>query len=140
MQKQTQQIDRAQGCLLAGASGDALGAPVEFSTRTEIIKRFGPHGINNFVSAYGRIGAITDDTQMTLFTAEACLRSRISSDNNNRSADSSSAIRSLKQAYQRWLWTQSVQSETSVEKTGWLIGHTELFNRRAPGNPAFTQL
>jgi hypothetical protein len=37
--------------------------------------RFGPGGIRDFVPSYGRIGAITDDTQMTLFTAEGLLRS-----------------------------------------------------------------
>ena len=53
--------------------GDALGAPVEFLSMPEIILRFGPRGILSFASAYGLVGAITDDTQMTLFTAEGLL-------------------------------------------------------------------
>jgi ADP-ribosylglycohydrolase len=58
------------GCLLGGAVGDALGAPVEFDSLAGIRARFGPDGITEFAEAYGRVGAITDDTQMTMFTAE----------------------------------------------------------------------
>jgi len=66
--------ERYQGCLLGGAVGDALGAPVEFMRRSEILKACGPKGITDLVPAYGKLGAITDDTQMTLFTAEGALR------------------------------------------------------------------
>jgi len=62
--------ERFVGCMLGGAVGDALGAPVEFSSREEIIARFGSEGITELAEAYGRVGAITDDTQMTMFTAE----------------------------------------------------------------------
>lgn len=66
--------DRVRGCLLGGALGDALGAPVQFLTLGEIRRRYDENGIREFDSAYGRRGAITDDTQMTLFTAEGLLR------------------------------------------------------------------
>ena len=69
--------ERYQGCLLGGAVGDALGAPVEFMRRSEIIREFGPHGITDLAPAYGKLGAITDDTQMTLFTAEGALRAYV---------------------------------------------------------------
>ena len=62
--------ERFAGCLLGGAVGDALGAPVEFLNLAEIRARFGPDGITALAEAYGRIGAVTDDTQMTMFTAE----------------------------------------------------------------------
>ena len=65
---------RFLGCLLGGAVGDALGAPVEFMKRTEILRRFGPNGITQYAPAYGGLGTITDDTQMTLFTAEGLIR------------------------------------------------------------------
>lgn len=61
---------RFLGCLPGGAVGDALGAPVEFMSLAEILKQFGPGGITNYAPVYGGIGTITDDTQMTLFTAE----------------------------------------------------------------------
>lgn len=62
------------GCLVGGAVGDALGAPVEFMSLAQIRSRFGPGGLTDFAEAYGRLGAITDDTQMTLFTAEGLLQ------------------------------------------------------------------
>jgi ADP-ribosylglycohydrolase len=61
---------RIRGSLLGGAVGDALGAPIEFDSLRKIQRRFGPHGVAGFEPAYGLRGAITDDTQMTLFTAE----------------------------------------------------------------------
>ncbi|MFC0667126.1 ADP-ribosylglycohydrolase family protein [Azotobacter chroococcum] len=62
------------GCLLGGAVGDALGAPVEFLHWAGIERQFGTRGIVDFVPAYGQLGAITDDTQMMLFTDEGLLR------------------------------------------------------------------
>ncbi len=41
-------LERFQGCLLAGAVGDALGAPVEFMKRGAILRAFGPHGITRY--------------------------------------------------------------------------------------------
>ncbi|MFN8027117.1 MAG: ADP-ribosylglycohydrolase family protein [Acidimicrobiia bacterium] len=58
------------------AIGDALGAAVEFDGIAEIRRRFGPAGLTGYAPAYGRLGAITDDTQMTLFTADGLLRPR----------------------------------------------------------------
>ena len=67
-------LKRYLGCMLGGAVGDALGAPVEFQSLSQIRQKYGSAGINDYDEAYGRIGAITDDTQMTLFTAEGLLR------------------------------------------------------------------
>src|SRR5215203_2581226 len=53
-------LDQFQGCLLGGAVGDALGAPVEFMSLSAIRAQFGPRGVRDFVPAYGRVGAITD--------------------------------------------------------------------------------
>ena len=88
-------VDRFRGCLLGGAVGDALGAPVEFTSLQEIRTRFGRDGVADFAPAYGRVGAITDDTQMTprqrrlrrrlcglVWTAEGLLRA-VSSDRND---------------------------------------------------------
>jgi hypothetical protein len=60
--------DRFQGCLLGGAIGDALGAVVNSMSRTEIVARFGSAGIRDYAPAFGRLGAITSHTQMSLFT------------------------------------------------------------------------
>ena len=37
--------DRVRGCLLGGAIGDALGAPVEFWSRARIEDVFGSEGV-----------------------------------------------------------------------------------------------
>ena len=37
-------VEDFRGCLLGGAVGDALGAPVEFMSLEEIRTRFGPRG------------------------------------------------------------------------------------------------
>jgi len=65
--------DAVAGCLLGGAVGDALGAVVEFDSLDEIRRRFGPDGLSDFPA---EAGPVTDDTQMTLFTAEALIRAR----------------------------------------------------------------
>ena len=59
-------------CLLGGALGDSLGYPVEFSSYREI-QQNNPGGItfDNFSESV----LISDDTQMTLFTASALLMS-----------------------------------------------------------------
>ena len=64
------------GCLLGGAVGDALGGAAEFMPRAQILQRFGDKGITNYADAYGGKGKITDDTQMTLYTAEGLPRAR----------------------------------------------------------------
>lgn len=122
---------RYQGCLLGGAVGDALGAPVEFDALESIRRRFGDVGIRDYAPAYGRAGAITDDTQMTLFTAEGMLRARM------RGADKGSCNypAMLAQAYQRWYHTQSpdIEGRVPAPLDGWLVGHQALHAQRAPG-------
>ena len=70
-------IDRIKGCLLGGAVGDALGASVELREWSAIRATSGAQGIVDYAPAYGRLGAITDDTQMMLFTAEGLLRAYV---------------------------------------------------------------
>lgn len=130
-------LDRAKGCLLAGAAGDALGAPVEFIDRPAILRRFGPAGIRDYAPAYGGIGKITDDTQMTLFTAEGCLRAhhhRIQNGTGNR-------MEIIRRAYLRWLCTQTSCAPVKAGSTdSWLLQQPALFARRAPGNTCLSAL
>jgi len=129
--------DHYQGCLLGGAVGDALGAPVEFMTRTQITVQFGNGGIRDMVPAYGRVGAITDDTQMALFTAEGLLRTWVCQSLRG-SCEPPSVIAS---AYLRWLHTQGIVHPLQQHcLNGWLIQQNELFARRAPGNTCISAL
>jgi ADP-ribosyl-[dinitrogen reductase] hydrolase len=136
--------ERFRGCLLAGAAGDALGAPVEFLSLAEIRERYGPAGIRDYDEAYGRIGAITDDTQMTLFTAEGLLRAMVRMKDGGTGG---AHVALVKRAYMRWLETQKVplpaayRAQRDAERErGWLIGQPELHSRRAPGNTCLSAL
>jgi ADP-ribosylglycohydrolase len=68
-------VNRYLGCLFGLAAGDALGAPVEFLSREDILAQYGPQGITEY-KAWGSFpaGSFTDDTQMSLATAEGCIR------------------------------------------------------------------
>lgn len=119
-----------RGCLLGGAVGDALGAPVEFLRRGEILRRFGPEGIRDMAPAYGRVGAITDDTQMALFTAEGVLRAYVRA--ATRGICSPPGV--IAHAYQRWLHTQGGDNDLqSGQLDSWLLDYPALHSRRAPG-------
>jgi ADP-ribosylglycohydrolase len=145
--------DHFLGCLLGGAVGDALGAPIEFLSLAEIRRRFGRAGLADYAPAFGRIGAITDDTQMTMFTAEGLLRAR----HRKLAQGHADAVPALHRAYLRWLRTQGEQpcvsdghdsgeldcgeidaGEVDPERSraggGWLVDERELWSRRAPGN------
>ena len=129
--------DIYRGCLMGGAVGDALGAPVEFLSRDQIIRKFGPAGIQEYVPAFGKLGAITDDTQMTLFTAEGVMRGWVR-DNLKGICHMQGVIA---RAYQRWYHTQGYHNPMHDDGLdGWLISHRELFSRRAPGNTCLSGL
>jgi ADP-ribosylglycohydrolase len=135
--------DRARGCLLGGAVGDALGAAIEFYSLARIRESFGPEGVRDMVPAYGIRGAITDDTQMTLFTAEGLLRARSALAVDEIVAPSDQ----IRRAYLRWLFTQGHLPERlppGIERAelldGWLLEQRFLHARRAPGQTCLTSL
>ena len=122
-------LDRIKGCLLGGAVGDALGAPVEFLEWPAIEARFGPTGIADFVPAYGVLGAVTDDTQMLLFTAEGLLRAYVRG--SSRGICHTPSV--IHHALLRWLLTQGEKPAREVGEDGWLLQQQALWARRAPG-------
>ena len=132
--------DHFTGCLLGGAVGDALGAAVELLSQEQIRDRFGAQGISEFAEMYGRLGAITDDTQMSLFTAEGLLRGYVRL--RHRGITTYSGVTA--NAYQRWLRTQGETAGCELgardESGGWLIGHRQLHQRRGPGDTCLSAL
>jgi len=68
------QIEQFEGCMVGHAIGDALGAPVEFMSRKQILAAHGVDGVHDMVAwstprhAFLR-GSYTDDTQMAIATA-----------------------------------------------------------------------
>lgn len=131
---------RFRGCLLGGAAGDALGSAIEFHSRTEIVKRFGAGGIRNYVPAYGLPCAITDDTQMTLFTAEGLIRGLM----RYRDSGLIEYPSVTAWAYQRWLLTQGVHNHFDLDPlhpdAGWLYGVDALHSPRGPGKTCLSAL
>ncbi len=65
--------NRIRGSLLGGAIGDALGYPVEFMSCAQIKSKFGEKGIIRFELNENGVAEVSDDTQMTLFTANGLL-------------------------------------------------------------------
>ncbi|MEV0701446.1 ADP-ribosylglycohydrolase family protein [Saccharopolyspora sp. NPDC050389] len=136
--------ERVLGCFLGGALGDALGSDLEFITAEEITRRFGPDGPHGLREAYGVHGAITDDTQMTLFTAEGLIRGSVA----GRMLGVEDPLPEVQLAYQRWLHTQGVEWDAAAGRfladypapDGWLIEVPGLFKTRAPGKTVFRAL
>ena len=116
--------DRVLGCLLGGAVGDALGYEVEFRSLSDIRERFGPAGIQQ--PALNRAGkaVVSDDTQMTLFTAEGLIESM----GQNGSTTTADALDAVRVATLDWFAMQ-----TGGEGGGWLAEYPVLREGRAPG-------
>ena len=66
-------LEKSLGCMLGGAAGDALGYAVEFFSHEEIVQKYGVGGIKSYELRHGK-ALISDDTQMSLFTAVGALR------------------------------------------------------------------
>ena len=135
--------DRIRGCLFGGAVGDALGYPVEFLQAEEIFREYGPGGIRNYEPGRDGKALISDDTQMTLFTANGLMVWLA-----RRAEDAQSPPRRyVAAAYQDWLSTQMLTYETAELRrrageasVSWLSGVPELYSRRAPGNTCMSSL
>lgn len=119
-------LEKAQGCLLGGAVGDALGYQVEFLSYHAIIARYGEKGVTDLPNP----ALISDDTQMTLFTAEGLLSKEAAAD----------PVASLYHAYLRWLKTQSGKTYDFVSYKGGLMKTAALFHTRAPGTTCLSAL
>jgi ADP-ribosylglycohydrolase len=137
--------EKYTGCLMGGAIGDALGAPIEFKSLTEIREAYGQTGVSGYVEYEDGTGEYTDDTQMTLFTAEALLRAY----HRAMLKGVEGALTTIAhQSYLRWLHTQNgcvtaadrVEQADDAEEKGWLIRQPSLYRRRAPGNTCISAL
>jgi hypothetical protein len=130
--------ERVRGCLLGGAAGDALGAPVEFLTLDEIRAHHGEDGVTEMVAAAWPAGSITDDTQMTMFTVEGLIRAVVRL--HLKGICHPAGV--VDHAYARWLATQGQRCPRwdRGELDGWLICLPGLHVRRAPGNTCLSAM
>lgn len=121
-------LNRVIGCLIGGACGDALGYIIEFDKIKKIKKMYGLQGITNFELTDGK-AIVSDDTQMTLFTAAGILMAK-----ENKIEYSTS----IWNAYKDWYYTQTENNKYQP--------YTELYNidslhkRRSPGNTCISVL
>ncbi|BCB91173.1 ADP-ribosylglycohydrolase family protein [Phytohabitans suffuscus] len=125
---------RVRGCLIGGAVGDALGAPVEFLHSDRIRDEYGPDGLTDLVTGSDGVALVTDDTQMTLFTVDGLIRASVRADHGASHPPST-----VHRAYLRWLDTQRLAAPPP-DPDGWLAAQPWLYARRAPGNACLSGL
>jgi ADP-ribosylglycohydrolase len=127
---------RVRGCLLGGAIGDALGAGIEFDSLENIRLGHGEQGVTDYVRAFGRRGAITDDTQMTMFTVEGLIRAHV-----RRDCGTWHPPTDVHRAYLRWAATQAEWGpDERKPDSGWLAREEWLYSQRAPGRACLSGL
>jgi ADP-ribosylglycohydrolase len=113
---------RIRGSILALACGDALGAPVEFLSQTELVNRYGEGGITELEESYGTMGAYTDDTQMSIATARGILRAR----GRERELGGRGSVDPTGFIYEQYI--------------NWLLLQSEPGQSRGPGNTCLSAL
>ena len=123
--------DKIRGCLMAGAAGDALGYEVEFMSRKAILYRYGENGITKFALDNNGKAQISDDTQMTLFTANGMLMGLTRGYMRGIGGRPEKYVNT---AYLDWYYTQTGKKEENNWHCTWLRELPEMAQLRAPGN------
>lgn len=140
MNNERQVYNRIKGSIMGGAIGDALGYPVEFVPSFEEIQhKYGERGITSLDTTWksrssyqsatlgaseslGNKAVVSDDTQMTLFTALGLV---------NAERKHMSYLDCIREAYLEWLLTQTACPQTNCQC--WIAELPALNRRRAPG-------
>ncbi|MFC3169574.1 ADP-ribosylglycohydrolase family protein [Paracoccus fontiphilus] len=128
------EVTKIRACLFGGAMGDALGAEIEFWNLERIRMRF-PGGLTDLPPHDGRAGRITDDTQMTLFTAEGLIRAVVRGQARGICAPEGVVHHALL----RWYRTQGGVPKMELCDEG-LVADARLRKRRAPGTTCLSAL
>ncbi|MEU0189921.1 ADP-ribosylglycohydrolase family protein [Streptomyces afghaniensis] len=119
---------RVRGTLLGLAVGDALGAPVDGLGIDGIREAYGAEGLVDLAPAYGRRGAVTHLTQLTLFSVDGLIRAQV-----RRDTGAWHPPTDLHRAYLRWAATQRDWGPDLRRKDdGWLAREEWLYARRDP--------
>ncbi len=139
-------LDKIRGALIGGAIGDALGYPVEFLSADEIFYTYGEQGITDYVlDRQSGKALISDDTQMTLFTANGIL---VGETRSYIRGIGGSLQTYVSKSFQDWLLTQEMdynngrntKRQNGFGGISWLLDVPELYRRRAPGNTCLSAL
>ena len=128
--------DKCRGSLIGGAIGDALGYPVEFMSYAEILAKYGEDGITAYDTSYPWLNEkfdkalFSDDTQMTLYTAEGLLEAE---------RRGKPIVATICNAYLAWFGRQAGK-KVKISYDSELSKIDELNQRRAPGNTCLSAL
>lgn len=142
-EKKEKYFDKIRGSLFGGAVGDALGFPVEFMDFFYIKAAYGEEGITEYrLDSTNGKALISDDTQMSLFTANSIL---VSETYNRMNGAEKLPGDYGELSYRDWMKTQFQTYEKSMEDSGmqkysWLLDVPELYSPRAPGNTCLSAL
>ncbi len=132
--------------MVGGAAGDALGYKIEFLSENDIFSQYGKKGIQEYVlDPLSGKALISDDTQMTLLTANGIL---IADTRVTMRGIGGIPCGSIARSYQDWLRTQEMSFAESRKQRknymhrsiSWLSDVPELYSRRAPGNTCISAL
>ncbi|MFI8828324.1 ADP-ribosylglycohydrolase family protein [Streptomyces sp. NPDC053431] len=127
---------RVRGCLLGGAVGDALGAGAAGRPLAELRRVHGPEGLTELAVAYGRRGAVTAATQMSLFTVDGLIRAQV-----RRDTGAWHPPTDIHRAHLRWAATQRDWGPDERRRDlGWLAREEWLYARRDPARSCLTGL
>lgn len=131
-------LDKFRGCLIGGAAGDALGYAIEFLSESFIFAKYGKEGITDYLLHDGKAW-ISDDTQMTMFTANGLLFGTTRGCTRGIMGTYPSYVAG---AYRDWYKTQFESYEHCNREfiTSWLMNVPELFVPRAPGNTCLSAI
>ncbi len=130
-------LDKIQGSLIGGAIGDALGYPVEFLSERMIREQYGKDGICAYsLDADSGKALISDDTQMTLFTATGLLFGETRMRMRGIAASPEDYVW---MSYLNWLQTQDAAVKAPF-RCSWLMNIRALYARRAPGYTCLSAL
>lgn len=130
--------NKVLGSMIGGVVGDALGYPVEFMSYHGIIVKYGRNGITRYELNKDGIAEISDDTQMTLFTANGTLFcfTRYAT----HGVLGASPADYIRDSYIEWLQTQTGEIDYTRHHFNWIREVKGLHSRRAPGITCLTAL
>ena len=133
--------DHIRGCLIGGAVGDALGYPVEFLSYNSIVAHYGKyriHGITEYKLDPGRTALFSDDTQMSLFTANGIL---VNETKKRLGGTEDKLKKSVYEAYLEWWRAQTNPFPHHYKwRSCWLMEVPAMYDNRGPGRTCMTAL
>ena len=131
-------IQKSISCLLGGALGDALGRPVERLRSDKMLEYYGKDGLRDLATV-GLKARITDDTQMTIFTADGLIKSFLKRGVDKQGEIKPPNMEIVYDSYQDWYNTQTKKFSQCTPK-GWISKIEDLYTPVGPGKTCLESL